>query len=135
MSEANSNLEIIKFVLEIVGEDPVDIPVAGVADKIQMKIPENTKYNITLHFKVKSEAIKDFKYKQEVRRAGIPFRTREIEIGPLFEPLEEVYTKRFDEDETPGGWALRANYSCTSTYYSGEDQLRAVDWGLEIVKK
>lgn len=129
------DLQIIKFVVHVEGEEPVEVPVDG-ADSIEFKIPESSNYYTTVYFKVKNRTLKDLKYKQIVKRHGITFKQHEYEIGPSYEPSEEtVYSKDFAKDTTPGGFLVRATYPCTSTYYADGEELYTAEWTLEITKK
>ncbi|CCE86511.1 Piso0_005006 [Millerozyma farinosa CBS 7064] len=125
-------LEIVKFGIEINGGEEIFVDVLG-ADKIEFKIPESSKYVTTLYFRVKDKPIKGFKYKQVVKKHGLTVKSREIDIGD-YEPSDELYSKRFPEDETPGGFLVRGVYPATSTYYVNGEEV-SVDWTLEIVKK
>lgn len=129
------DLEILKFVANIEGREPLEVIVKG-ADKIDIKIPENSKYSMTVFFHVKNRTLKNLKYIQVIKKAGVTVKQRELEIGEEFEPSEEkVYSKTFPEDTTPGGFLFRGLYPATSTYYAGDEELMVVDWQLEITKK
>lgn len=128
------DLEIIQFTVNIEGREPTVVQVAG-ADSIDFKIPESSKYSMTVHFKVKNRTLNDLKYKQVVKRHGITFKQRELAIGDSFEPSEEIYTKTFEEDSTPGGFLIRGTYPATSTYFAGSEELFTAEWSLEITKK
>lgn len=135
VTDKHPDLEIIKFVIQVEGKEPATVQVAG-ADKIVFKIPESSKYNSTVYFKVKNRPLKNLKYKQIVKKAGVTIKTREEEIGQEFEPSEEeIYSKTFPDDETPGGFFVRGSYYCTSQYYAGDEELILADWVLEIGKK
>ncbi|RLV94823.1 hypothetical protein JA1_001495 [Spathaspora sp. JA1] len=130
--QRHPDFEIIKFVLKVEGEEPVDIPVKDV-EEIHIQIPGGKKYFMEMHFLVKNRRLDDFKYKQVVKKAGITVRTREVEVGS-YDPSEEIYVKEFPEDESPGGFFMRGHYGANSTYFAGEEQLLSNDWTLEIVK-
>ncbi|ABN67679.1 predicted protein [Scheffersomyces stipitis CBS 6054] len=133
MLPTHPDLEVIKFVTNVVGRDPIETPVSG-AETIDVKIPESSKFVMTIHFKVKNRALKNFKYKQVVKKAGITIRNQEFLIGD-YEPSDEVYTKDFPEDTTPGGFLMRGVYPSHSLYFDEVEQLLDVKWDLEITKK
>ncbi|EGW32652.1 uncharacterized protein SPAPADRAFT_61717 [Spathaspora passalidarum NRRL Y-27907] len=126
------DFEIIKFVLKVEGQDPVDVPVKDV-DSIHIKIPGGKKYIMEMHFVIMNRKLENFRYIQVVKKAGITVRTREVEIGS-YEPGDEVYVKKFPEDDSPGGFFSRGHYGANSTYYAGDEMLVSNDWTLEIVK-
>merc|ERR1712080_727972 len=99
------DVEIAKFVTKVEGIDEViETPVSG-ADKVSVKIPESSNYVMTIHFKAKTD-LKDFRYKQVVKRKGITVKNREVEIGD-YAASDEVYLKEFPQDSTPGGFLIR----------------------------
>ncbi|CCE85410.1 Piso0_005006 [Millerozyma farinosa CBS 7064] len=124
-------LEIVKFGIEINGGEETFVDVLG-ADKIELKIPESSKYVSILYFRV-NKPIKGFKYKQVVKKHGLTVKSREIDIGD-YEPSDELYSKAFPEDDTPGGFLVRGVYPATSTYYVNGEEV-SDEWTLEIVKK
>lgn len=126
------DVEIIQYSVVIEGRDPITVPVSG-ADKIEIKIPENSKYVITAHFKTK-RVLKDFKYQQVVKKHGVTVKNRSLDVG-TYEPSDKVYSKEFPEDTTPGGFLIRGVYPATSTYFDGDEELMTVEWSLEITKK
>ncbi|CAK7895262.1 hypothetical protein CAAN1_10S01530 [[Candida] anglica] len=128
------DLEILKYVLEVEGSEPQDIIVKG-AEKIDIKIPEGSKYSITVYFHVKNRELVDLKYTQVIKKLGIVLKQRDLQIGDSFAPSTETYTKKFAEDVTPSGWATRGSFPATSTYYAGDELLYSVEWTLEITKK
>ncbi|ODV77478.1 E set domain-containing protein [Suhomyces tanzawaensis NRRL Y-17324] len=127
------DLEVHKFVIEVEGGATSEVPVLG-ADKIEFKIPESSKYTVTIFFKVKNNKLTDLKYKQVVKKAGIPIKTRENELG-TYEPSDELLSVTFPQDESPGGYFIRGTYPAQSTYYANGEELTVVDWTLEITKK
>lgn len=134
VASTHPDLDILKFVVNIEGREPDVVEVKG-NDKIVFKIPENSKYSMTVYFTVANNSLKGLKYKQVIKKGGIPFKTRELEFGADYDPSEEIYSKTFPEDQTPGGYFIRGTYYATSTYYANGEELMAVDWTLEIVKK
>lgn len=131
--ETHPDFQIIKFVLNVEGEEPREVPVKG-ADTIHIQLPGGIKYYMTLHFQVKNRRYENVKYIQVVKKAGITIRTTEVEIGS-YDPSEEICTKDFPESDTPGAWLARGNYSNTSTYYEGDQVLFVTPWTLELVAK
>ncbi|KAK6462314.1 immunoglobulin E-set [Scheffersomyces coipomensis] len=131
---AHPDLQIIKFVVNVDGQEPSEVQVEG-AEDIIFNIPESSKYYTTIHFKVKNRELKNVKYKQVVRKAGLVIKQRELDLGPEFQPSDEVYTTDFPEDTTPGGFFIRGTYPSTSTYYADDEELFTSDWTLTITKK
>jgi hypothetical protein len=126
------DFEVIKFEVTVEGGESFDVPVKD-ADSIHIKVPENSKYVTTIHFKVKKD-LKGFTYKQQVKKAGIVVKTREIELGD-YEANDEVYSKEFPEDTTPGGFLFRGQFPAVSTYCANGEELLVVEWITEVTKK
>ncbi|EGV64594.1 hypothetical protein PSN45_004909 [Yamadazyma tenuis] len=126
--------EILKFVLKIEGrEELLTVPVAG-AENIEMSIPEGTNYVVTIYFKI-NKPVKNFKYIQIGRKAGIVVKRTERILGESFEPREEPYSVEFDQETTPAGFLFRGKTPMTSTYYIDDKEIQTVDWTVEITKK
>ncbi|EDK36389.2 hypothetical protein PGUG_00487 [Meyerozyma guilliermondii ATCC 6260] len=133
MSFTSPDVEIVKFVTKVEGIDEViETPVSG-ADKVSVKIPESSNYVMTIHFKAKTD-LKDFRYKQVVKRKGITVKNREVEIGD-YAASDEVYSKEFPQDSTPGGFLIRGVYNAKSNYQANGKDILIVEWELEIVSK
>ena len=126
------DVEIIKFVLQVEGKEPEEIQVEGV-DEFKVAIPEGSKYFMTIYFKALKD-LKDFKYNQVVKKAGIVLKERDIQIGD-YTASSEVYSKEFEPDVTPSGFFTRGTFPARSTYYANGAELYASDWTLEIKKK
>ncbi|KAI3404557.1 hypothetical protein KGF56_002656 [Candida oxycetoniae] len=121
----------IDLTLHVDGKEPQHIPIDG-AESIYVQIPGGVKYRMTLRFKVKNRELSNLKYKQNVKKAGVTVRSREVDLGTR-EPSEtEIYEQDFPEDETPGGWLMRGKYAATSYYSAGDEMLIVNDWTLEI---
>ncbi|ODQ78056.1 hypothetical protein BABINDRAFT_163086 [Babjeviella inositovora NRRL Y-12698] len=140
VSEVHPDFEIVGVYVNVEGKEPIFhdrtiVPLPA----LHFQIPEKSKYFLTLKFKVKNRTLKDLKYKQVVKAAGITVKSRECAIGPEFAPIEEsddtVYTAEFPEDVTPGGFMIRGKYNASSTYYAGDEALLEGPWTLEITKK
>lgn len=132
VARSHPDVEILQFSISIEGGEPEIVPVLG-AEKIEFKIPENSKYVISIHFKAK-KTLKNFRYVQVVKRHGITVKNRELEVGD-YEASDEIYVKQFPEDNTPGGFIVRGVYPATSTYYANDEELMTTEWSLEITKK
>lgn len=133
MSFYSEDVEIVKFVTKVEGVDePIETPVSG-ADKVEVKIPESSNYVMTIHFKAKKD-LKGFRYKQVVKRKGITVKSREVEIGD-YDASDEVYSKEFAPDSTPGGFLVRGVYDAKSNYQANGGDILVVNWSLEIVSK
>lgn len=134
MGVNHPDIEVLKFTLNVVGKEPEDVQVKG-NDDIHFNIPEGTEYHMTIHFIVKTRVLKDLQYKQEVKKAGFVVRSREVKIGPEFEPREEPYVVDFEKDTTPSGFMYRGSFNCTSTYRANDEVLFSLDWTLTVSKK
>ena len=134
MSIDHPNLEILSFTVNYEDGTTYEVQVKGV-ESIEFKIPEDTTYQMTIHFKVKGRTLQDLKYKQEVKAYGMIVRKREVDIGPEFEPSENTYDVTFAKDTTPKGMMLRGDYNCTSTYYANGEELFLSPWKLSVTKK
>lgn len=131
------DVTIQQFTVNVVGREP-EVVVVSPDKPIHFKIPESSKYTMTIRFSVQNNTLKDFKYHQTIKRAGLTVKLREMEVGPEFAPSTEenpYYEVTFPEDETPGGFLVRAQYPSTSTYYANGEELWTSEWTLEIVKK
>lgn len=127
------DIEVLKYTLNVAGRDPVDVQVAG-NDDIRFEIPEGTEYNMTIHFLVKNNTLKDLEYKQEIKKVGFVVKTREVKIGPEFTPSDEPYVVDFEKDTTPKGFMYRGTFDCTSTYRANGEVLFSQDWTLTVSK-
>lgn len=134
MSVNHPNLEIVKFTVNYENGTSFDVPVKGV-ESIVFEIPEDTTYQMTIHFKVKEKTLQNLKYKQEVNAFGMVVRRREVDIGDEFVPSDTPYTVTFDKDTTPKGMMLRGDYSCISTYFAEGEELFKSPWKLTITKQ
>lgn len=123
---------IVKFTVKINDDEPIDVLVEG-QDTVHMVVPENSKYVTSLHFRANVD-LKDFKYTQYLKKAGIVVKTKNIDVG-TYKASDEIYVKELPEDTTPGGFLFRGHYPATSVYYADGKELNSVDWNLEIVKK
>ncbi|KAI5954279.1 hypothetical protein KGF54_002054 [Candida jiufengensis] len=133
MATSHPDFIPIKMETFIEGEsEPRIVQVAG-NDKIEFKIPGGVKYYTKFYFQVKNRKLENLLYKQIVKKGGVTIRSREIPLGS-YEPSDEIHTIDFPEDETPGGWLMRATYYATSTYSAGDEILIVNDWTLEITK-
>ncbi|KAK6201469.1 immunoglobulin E-set [Scheffersomyces amazonensis] len=132
---SHPDLEVVKFTVEVGdSEETIDVQVEGVEDVI-FNIPESSKFVTTIYFRVKNRELKDVKYKQVIKKAGVPIKTRDLELGPVFQPSDEIYSTAFPEDTTPGGFFFRGTYPATSTYYADGEELFTSDWTLTITSK
>lgn len=134
MAGENEYMDVIKFTLNVEGKEPEEVQVKG-NDDIHFDIPEGTEYFMEIHFVVKKEVLKDLKYKQEIKKAGFVVKSREVKIGPEFEPREEPYLVKFDKDQTPLGFVFRGNFDCTSTYSANDKILFSNNWTLTVSRK
>lgn len=128
------DLQIIKFRLNVEGHRPKEIQVEGV-DKLDILIPEYSKYTLTIFFKVKNRTLHNLMYTQIFRKAGIIIRQTDLHLGPMFEPSEQMYSKTFDQEETPGGIIFRGSYPAQSIYFTENEELMIVNWKLRLMKK
>lgn len=134
MGEHHPDVEVLKIVLQVDGKEPEEVTVLGNKD-IHFEIPEGSEYFMTIHFTVSNNPLKEFKYKQEVKKAGFVVKSRDVYIGDEFLPKEEPYVVEFEKDLTPSGFMFRGNFNCTSTYLANGEFLYAQDWTLTVSKK
>ncbi|QWU86152.1 hypothetical protein CA3LBN_000370 [Candidozyma haemuli] len=134
MGKHHDDLDIIKFIVNFEDGSSREVPVADV-DEVIVSIPEGTTYQMSIVFKVSNRTLKGLKYKQVVKKGGIPLKTRELYIGDEFAPSEEYHTKQFEKDTTPSGFLYRGKFPSTSTYFAGDEELFTSDWTLEVTKK
>lgn len=134
MGKHHDDLDIIKFIVNFEDGSLREVPVADV-DEVIVSIPEGTTYQMSIVFKVSNRTLKGLKYKQVVKKGGIPLKTRELYIGDEFAPSEEYHTKQFEKDTTPSGFLYRGKFPSTSTYFAGDEELFTSDWTLEVTKK
>lgn len=134
MGVEHSNLEILKFTVNLEDGTTYDVQVKG-NDDVKVEIPENTEYQMTIHFLVKEAELKDLSYKQSIKKFGIVMKTKTVEVGPEFQPREEPYLVTFAKDVTPGGMMTRGDFACTSTYTANGEVLFEAHWTLLITQK
>lgn len=134
MSVDHPNLEILSFTVSYEDGTSYEVPVKG-TKSIDLKIPEDTTYQMTIHFRVKEITLSNLKYTQEVKALGIVVRRRDVEIGAEFAPRDEPYDVTFEKDTTPKGMMLRGNYNCVSTYYANDEVLFEAPWKLAVTRK
>lgn len=134
MGKHHDDLDIIKFIINFDDGSLREVPVAAV-DKVVVSIPEGTNYQMTIVFKVSNRTLKNIKYKQVIRKGGIPLKSKEFFMGDEFAPSEEEYTKQFEKETTPAGFLYRGTFPSTSTYFAGDEELFTSDWTLEVTKK
>ncbi|GEQ67260.1 hypothetical protein JCM33374_g924 [Metschnikowia sp. JCM 33374] len=128
------NLEILGFTVNYDDGTTYEVPVKG-TESIEIRIPEDTTYQMTIQFKVKQKNLVGLKYKQEVWAYGMVVRCREVDIGDEFLPSDTPYLVTFAKDTTPKGMMLRGDYNCTSTYYAEDGELFQSPWKLSVTKK
>lgn len=134
MGQNHPDIEILKIVLQVEGDEPKEIQVLG-NPAIHFDIPEGSEYFMTLHFTVANNTLKELKYKQEIKKAGFVVKSREVYVGDEFAPREEPYAVDFAKDTTPTGFMFRGNFNCTSTYTESGEFMFAQDWTLTVSKK
>ncbi|KAI5957036.1 hypothetical protein CANMA_004449 [Candida margitis] len=121
-------------VVHVEGKEPEVIELEGRTEPLHVKIPGGAKFHTTVKFKVKNRKMENLRYKQVVKKGGIPFKTKMVELGTR-EPSEtEVYEVETEEEVSPGGWVTRGVYQAFSTYYEGDEELLTNQWTLEITK-
>lgn len=134
MGKHHDDLDIIKFIVDFEDGTQKEVPVASV-DDVLFSIPEGTTYQMTIVFEVKNRTLKNLKYKQVIRKGGIPLKSKEFFMGEEFAPLDEPYKTTFEKDTTPAGFLYRGSFPSTSTYFAGDEELFTSEWTLEISKK
>uniref|UniRef100_A0A0L0NQQ6 Uncharacterized protein n=1 Tax=Candidozyma auris TaxID=498019 RepID=A0A0L0NQQ6_CANAR len=132
MGKHHNDLDIIKFIVDFEDGSQKEVPVASV-DEVVVLIPEGTTYQMTIVFKVENRTLKNLKYKQVVKKGGIPLKNKELYIGDEYAPGE--HSKQFEKDTTPSGFLYRGTFPSTSTYYAGDEELFTSPWTLEVTKK
>lgn len=126
------NLEIIKFVVTL-GDGTVDEVQVKNNDDIHVKIPADTDFQNTIHFKVKGTKLTKLMYKQQMKKFGVTVKTKENYMGDEFEPLEDEYVVAFPTDHSPLGMLSKGEFACISTYYADEVVLFEAPWRLTII--
>ncbi|KAJ7638675.1 immunoglobulin E-set [Roridomyces roridus] len=99
-------------------------------------IKEDVDYNVCIKFRVNHGVISGVRYKQVVKRAGIPVDTLDQMLGS-YPPNKEPYTKNFDTDHSPKGMLARSGkYSVTSVVVDDDKEVYAkFEWTFKLEKE
>jgi Rho GDP-dissociation inhibitor len=126
------------------GRDPVVIELSTPESvenlkKNPFKIKEGALFTMSVQFKVQHEILSGLHYVQVIKRKGIrlPGGKSDEMIGS-FAPntaKQPVYTKQFQEESAPTGWAARGVYSVSSSFVDDDKKTHLqFDWAFEIDK-
>lgn len=134
-------IELVAMVIDIEGYEEVlefSQAMENPPQKLHFILPESSTYHLSIRFKVTKRPLKNLKYYQVVKKHGLPFKTRDIEITPIAEvnnneSPEHVF--KFPPDTLPGGALIRGKYPAQSKFYEDGKEIFACDWIIEIVKK
>ncbi|KAL2145379.1 hypothetical protein VTI28DRAFT_7448 [Corynascus sepedonium] len=135
---------IQSLTMESPGRDPVviDLSAPGSAENLKnhpFKIKEGATFTMSAQFKVQHEILSGLHYVQVIKRKGIRIpggKTSEM-IGSYAPNTEKqpIYTKRFAEETAPSGWAVRGQYSVSSSFVDDDKKTHLqFDWAFEIDK-
>ncbi|KAK4188316.1 immunoglobulin E-set [Podospora australis] len=136
---------IIKsLTMESPGRDPVviDLSTPGSVEtmkKTPFKIKEGAAFTMSAQFKVQHEILSGLHYVQAIKRKGLPIpggKSDEM-IGSYAPNTEQnpLYTKKFQEETTPTGWAARGKYDVRSSFVDDDKKTHLqFDWAFEIDK-
>lgn len=118
--------EVIKYNVDM---DPMP-------EKIHVILPEHSTYHLVIHYKVKERPIKQLHYYHAVKKAGIPIKTRSIELGDVDPNTGDTYhIAKFEPDTLPGGMFIRGTYPANSIFLEAGKPIFSFDWSIEIAKK
>lgn len=133
---------ILSLTMESPGRDPVtiDLSAAGSENTLKNKpfrIKENAKFTMVAKFKVQHEILSGLHYVQVVKRKGIRVSKDSEMIGSYAPNTDKspTYTKKFQEEEAPGGMMARGHYEATSTFVDDDKkQHLKFEWSFDIAK-
>ncbi|KAK4134567.1 E set domain-containing protein [Trichocladium antarcticum] len=130
--------------MESPGRDPVhiDLTAPGSAENLKktpFKVKEGATFTMSAQFKVQHEILSGLHYVQVIKRKGIRIpggKTDEM-IGSYAPNTDKqpIYTKKFQEETAPTGWAVRGQYSVSSSFIDDDSKTHLkFDWAFEIDK-
>jgi len=97
-------------------------------------IKEGADYRMKVKFRVQHEIVTGLKYKQVVKRAGIPVDKTEEMIGS-YGPQVEPYTKAFLPEQAPSGMMARGHYTAKSRFEDDDKNVYLEwEWAFDIKK-
>ncbi|KXX81159.1 Rho GDP-dissociation inhibitor [Madurella mycetomatis] len=135
---------IQSLTMESPGRDPVVIDLSSPGSletlkKNPFKIKEGATFTMSAKFKVQHEILSGLHYIQVIKRKGIRIpngKTDEM-IGSYAPNTEQnpVYTKKFQEETAPSGWAVRDKYTVSSSFVDDDKKTHLqFDWAFDIDK-
>jgi len=133
---------ILSLTMESEGRPPVtvDLSAKGAENTLKdkpFKIKEGAKFSMVAKFKVQHEILSGLHYVQIVKRKGIRVSKDQEMIGSYAPNTEknQVYTKRFAEEDAPSGMLARGHYTAISTFVD-DDKKRHLEfeWSFDIAK-
>ncbi|KAL2262308.1 hypothetical protein VTK26DRAFT_1768 [Humicola hyalothermophila] len=135
---------IQSLTMESPGRPPVviDLTAPGSLDSLKktpFKVKEGATFTMSAQFKVQHEILSGLHYVQVIKRKGIriPGGKSDEMIGSYAPNTDKqpIYTKRFAEETAPSGWAVRGDYTVSSSFVDddGKTHLR-FDWAFIIDK-
>lgn len=107
-------------------------------EKIHIILPEYCTYHLVIHYRVKEKPVKKLHYYHAVKKAGIPIKTRNLDLGAEVVPNktpEDYYVAKFEPDTLPGGMFIRGTYPANTIFLEDGKQLFELFWNIEIAKK
>ncbi|KAK3901099.1 immunoglobulin E-set [Staphylotrichum tortipilum] len=120
----------------------IDLSAPGSADNLKknpFKIKEGATFTMSAQFKVQHEILSGLHYVQVIKRKGIriPGGKSDEMIGSYAPNTEKqpVYTKKFQEETAPSGWAVRGQYAVSSSFVDDDKKTHLqFEWAFEIDK-
>ncbi|KAG7287312.1 hypothetical protein NEMBOFW57_006821 [Staphylotrichum longicolle] len=127
---------IQSLTMESPGRAPVVIDLSAPGSTENLK---KNPFKIKEGFKVQHEILSGLHYVQVIKRKGIRIpggKTDEM-IGSYAPNTDKqpIYTKKFQEETAPSGWAVRDKYSVSSSFVDDDKKTHLqFDWAFEIDK-
>lgn len=133
-------IELLSMKLEVEGHDETIEFSQDMEDMPQQThfiLPEYSIYHLTICYKIK-KPVTSLKYHQVVKKHGIPFKTRNLNMAHGHVNCEDttpVHSIKFPADSVSGGALIRGKYPAQSRFLMGDHELLTCDWTIEVMKK
>ncbi|KAH6634814.1 immunoglobulin E-set [Chaetomium sp. MPI-SDFR-AT-0129] len=118
----------------------IDLSAPGSVETLKkhpFKIKEGASFTMTAQFKVQHEILSGLHYVQAVKRKGIRVGKSSEMIGSYAPNTakQPIYSKKFQEETAPSGWAARGSYTASSSFVDDDKKTHLeFDWAFEIDK-
>ncbi|KAK3943328.1 Rho GDP-dissociation inhibitor-like protein [Diplogelasinospora grovesii] len=135
---------ILSLTMDSPGRPPVTIDLSQPGSEATLKekpfrIKEDSKFAMTVTFKVQHEILTGLHYVQTIKRKGIPIPPKLDEMIGSFAPNTDknpIYKKTFQDETAPSGFLFRGKYDATSCFIDDDKKTHLkFEWSFEIAKE